>query len=243
MKRRTRTAAAVLAAAILCGAVPYTVGDTAFYRPEIIAKAEEGSAAETKLVASGAEYSLGDTIYFGGEDVYVIMNDRYESANNWKGVTRTFSYLEYRSNFHQYDVGGTGIWITSDELTPPPTGIKVSGSGTLSDPYTFSLIQSTGSETLSDGQYRQTAHKDGKYYNRFVFVVPKSEFEGKSKAKFTATYDGTEYFFETDKYYTGVISSGITYTPASDESVMFVVTVSSSFEVTGGSLVCSLIFE
>ncbi len=234
-----KTLAAAMALSLVGGGLPAITGGYDIYKPAIVA-----NAAETKLIAPGVEYALGDTIDFGGENVYVLMDDTNNSPTNWIGATRTFTYFEYRDNFHQYDVGSTGIWITSDkELTPPPTGVKVSGSGTQSDPYTFSLIQSTGNETLSDGQYRQTAQKDGKYYNRFVFVVPKSEFAGKSKARFTATFNGTEYFFDTDKYYTGVISSGITYTPASDDRVMFAVTVSSSFKIPGDQLVCRLNFE
>lgn len=239
MKKRMKTVAAFCAAAILCGAVPYTIGDTALYRSEIIAV-----AAETKLIASGAEYSIGDTIDFGNgdEDVYVIMDDNH-SPSIMNGQTRTITYIEYRSDFHQYDVGATGIWITSaDELTPPPTGVRVSGSGTVSEPYSFSLIQSTGNETLADDQYRQTAHKDDKYYTRFVFVTPKTDFASKSKAKFTATYNDTPYTYETSKYYTGMISNSIHYTAASADSVLFVVTVSSSSDISA-DLTCTLDFE
>ncbi len=89
MKKRTRTAAAVFAAAILCGAVPYSVGDTAFYRPEIIAKAEEGSTAATKLIAPGVEYGLGDTIDFGSDEVWVLMDAENSIKNNMAGQTRT----------------------------------------------------------------------------------------------------------------------------------------------------------
>ena len=228
-----------MALSLVGGGLPATTGGYDIYKPAIVA-----NAAETKLIASGGEYYLGDTIDFGSDEVIVRMDDSSPSGTNMAGQDRMFTYIQYSSEYHQYDVGRTDIWITSDEeLTPPPTGVKVSGSGTLSEPYTFSLIQSTGNETLDDGQYMQTAHKDGKYYTRFVFVVPKSKFAGKSKTRFTATYNGTEYFFDTDKYYTGVISSGITYTPASDDSVMFAVTVSSSFKITGGALVCSLNFE
>lgn len=102
------------------------------------------------------------------------------------------------------------------------------------------IIKSQSS--LADGTYKQTAEKDGTYYTRFVFVKPKSEIEGKSKAKFTATYNGTDYTFETNTYYTGVTTNGVTYTPDSEDSVMFVVTVSSGSDISA-ALTCTLDFE
>ncbi len=234
MKPWRKTAAAVLAAAVLCGAAPYTGGA---FLPVITANAEDDGAAEPKLVVSGGEYGIGDTIYFGGDDVYVIMNDTSTSANNWRGVTRILDGIEYRSDFHQYMVGTTGIWITSDELPFLPTGIKVLGSGTESDPYTFTLI-----ESLEDGLYTQYAEQDGKYYTRFAFVTPKSEFAGKSQVKFTVDYDGTDYTYETSYYYTGMTANMINYKPASEDSVMFIVTVESS-ENIGEELTCELNFD
>ena len=74
--------------------------------------------------------------------------------------------------------------------------------------------------TLADGQLKQTAQLGDIYYTRFVFVVPKSEFAGKSKAKFTANYNGKAYPFETNYYYIGVISNGIIYTSASEDSAV-----------------------
>ncbi|MBQ3940026.1 MAG: BspA family leucine-rich repeat surface protein [Oscillospiraceae bacterium] len=97
-------------------------------------------------------------------------------------------------------------------------------------------------QTLADGKYKQTAKKDGTYYTRFVFVTPKSEIAGKSKAKFTATHDGTEYTYETNKYYTGMISNSINYTAASADSVLFVVTVSSGSDISA-DLTCDITFE
>lgn len=96
---------------------------------------------------------------------------------------------------------------------------------------------------LPDGKYKQTAEKNGTYYTRFVFVVPKTDFAGKSKAKFTATYQDTPYTFETNTYYTGVISNGVTYNPASSgDRAMFVVTVSSGSDISA-DLTCKLDFE
>ena len=95
---------------------------------------------------------------------------------------------------------------------------------------------------LPDGKYKQGAQKDDAYYTRFVFVVPKAQFAGKSKAKFTATYDGKDYTYETTSYYTGVISNGIEYTAASADSALFVVTISSGSYIYN-DLTCTLDFE
>ena len=96
--------------------------------------------------------------------------------------------------------------------------------------------------TLADGTYKQTASKDGKYYTRFVFVKPKSDIEGKSKAKFTAHYNGTDYSFETSSYYTGMTSNGISYKLESEDSVMFVVTITSGSDISA-DLTCDIDFE
>ncbi|WP_295084589.1 hypothetical protein [Ruminococcus sp.] len=95
---------------------------------------------------------------------------------------------------------------------------------------------------LADGQYKQTAQKDENYYTRFVFVVPKIDFAGKSNAKFTATHNSIPYTYETSKYYTGMTTNGITYTPASDDSAIFVVTISSGSDISD-ELTCTLDFE
>ena len=95
---------------------------------------------------------------------------------------------------------------------------------------------------LADGEYKQTASKDGKYYTRFVFVKPKSEIEGKSKAKFTAHYNNADYTFDTTKYYTGMTSNGIYYKLESRDSVMFVVTISSGSDISA-DLTCDIDFE
>lgn len=103
------------------------------------------------------------------------------------------------------------------------------------------------STKLTDEEYTQKAtYTDPDtgaetYYTRYVFVKAKSDIEGKSKATFTATYNGTPYTYETNTYYTGVTSNGITYTPA-ENSVLFVVTVSSSSDISEG-LTCELKLE
>ena len=95
----------------------------------------------------------------------------------------------------------------------------------------------------ADDAVKEHILKNGTYYTRFVFVVPKTNFAGKSSAKFTATYNGTDYTFETNTYYTSVISNGVTYTPASaNDRAMFVVTVSSGSDISA-DLTCKLDFE
>lgn len=96
--------------------------------------------------------------------------------------------------------------------------------------------------TLTDGKWTQKAQSGSKYYTRYVFVKPKSDIEGKSKATFTATYNDTPYTYETSTYYTAVISNGTLYTPASEDSVLFVVTVSSDSDISA-DLTCKLDFE
>ena len=102
------------------------------------------------------------------------------------------------------------------------------------------------STTLADGKYMQSADKDGKHYIRYVFVMDKSELESKSKAKFTATLkkDGVDIVkeFETNTYYTGMTSNGITYTPASTNSIMLVVTITGVSKDQENDLTCKMSF-
>ncbi len=97
----------------------------------------------------------------------------------------------------------------------------------------------TAEKNVQTATYTDPDTGDKTYYTRYVFVKAKSDIEGKSKATFTATYNGTPYTYETSTYYTGVTSNGITYTPASEDSVLFVVSVSSSSDISAG-LTCEL---
>ncbi|MCR4645286.1 MAG: DUF6273 domain-containing protein [Oscillospiraceae bacterium] len=115
-------------------------------------------------------------------------------------------------------------------------------NGQYETDYASELVELDLTPELADGKYMQTAEKDGTYYTRFVFVEPKSEIKGKSKAIFTATYNGKDYRFETNTYYTGVTTNGMTYTPGSKNSVLFVVTVSSGSDISN-DLTCKLDFE
>ncbi len=159
--------------------------------------------------------------------------------------------------------GCTGIKLSATQTEDYTIEYRVpaSGEGTISDNALTNMFMNTGgiftgtpdinkiyymkkveSTALADGEFKQTAKSMDKYYTRFVFVVPKSNFEGKGKAKFTVHYNGIDYSFDTNTYYTGVISNGITYTPESEKSAIFVVTVSSSFDISA-DLTCTLDFE
>ena len=126
-------------------------------------------------------------------------------------------------------------------------GIKVTGGeGTQENPFTIAPI---GDYQLENGTYKQTLITPNRaHYTRFVFVKPKSEIEGKSKAVFTATNkNGVTKKFETSTYYTGMTSNSEYFTPADENSVMFIVTVKAK-ETEDDSeplkdLTCTLDFE
>lgn len=125
-------------------------------------------------------------------------------------------------------------------------GLEVTGgNGTQEDPFTIEPIREL---SLVDGNYKQTSFDEGTHYARFVFVKPKSELEGKSKAVFTATNkNGVTKKFETSTYYTGMTSNGEYFTPADENSVMFIVTVSANNTIDDREplkgLTCTLDFE
>ena len=77
---------------------------------------------------------------------------------------------------------------------------------------------------LGIGTYKQYADKDGKHLIRYVFVKPISEIEGKSKATFTAKYNGRELTFPTNTYYTGLRYNGQQY-QLTKGCVLFAVTI------------------
>lgn len=139
----------------------------------------------------------------------------------------------------------------------PPTGISNALAGLSSDceivvpkesvtAYKDVLGESAnvidGTPLVAGNTYKQTAQKDGKYYTRFVFVKTVSDLNNYSKAKFIARYNGTDYFKETSRYYTSMTSNKISYKPDSEESVLFVVTISSGSDISG-SLTCDITFE
>ncbi|SHM52372.1 hypothetical protein [Ruminococcus flavefaciens] len=148
------------------------------------------------------------------------------------------------------DLSGFDITYGTDDshtaATPPTAAGKyyayVTPNSTNTDyEGTAKSAQFIVNGTLADGKYEQYATKDGKNYTRFVFVKPKSEIAGKNKGVFSATLGETTKTFDTTTYYTGVTSNGIHYTVADEDSVMFVVTVSSTGSLDG--LTCELDFE
>ena len=143
--------------------------------------------------------------------------------------------------YYDYKTGSTAILPNVTIYVPATVVADYKNAENWSD-YADRIIGYSDTQ-LPDGKYKQTAEKDGTYYTRFVFVVPKTDFAGKSKALFTATYNGADYTYDTNTYYTGVISNGITYNPASAEDrAMFVVTVSSGSDISA-DLKCKLDFE
>lgn len=80
--------------------------------------------------------------------------------------------------------------------------------------------------------YKQKTQANGKYYTRFVFVKTKDEIAGKNKVKFTATCGDKTGTFETEYYYTAVMTGGVKYVPDSEDSVLLVVTVTSSTDIS-----------
>lgn len=150
------------------------------------------------------------------------------------------------TDFSEFDItyGTTAETASADFPTAPGKYYAFVTAKADSENYTGTATseQFIVNGTLADGTYKQTATKDGKYYTRFVFVKPKSEIEGKSKAKFTAHYNGTDYPFETTSYYTGMTSNGISYTLESEDSVMFVVTITSGSDISA-DLTCDIDFE
>lgn len=126
-------------------------------------------------------------------------------------------------------------------------GLEVTGgNGTQENPFTIAPI---GDYQLENGTYKQTMKTQYRdHYTRFVFVKPKSEIEGKGKAVFTATNkNGVTKKFETSTYYTGMTSNSEYFTPADENSVMFIVTVKAHATKDDSEplegLTCTLDFE
>ncbi len=159
-------------------------------------------------------------------------------------VERAETLTALRSNafvYHDYEAGSTAI-LPDVTIYVPAEKIEEYKHAENWSEYADRIIGYSDTK-LPDGKYKQTAEKNGTYYTRFVFVVPRTDFAGKSKALFTATYNGTDYTYETSTYYTGVISNGVTYNPASSsDRAMFVVTITSGSDISA-DLTCKLDFE
>lgn len=178
------------------------------------------------LTANGSEMELLDTSNAAAENgtLYYALSENANTAptSGWSAAAPTGK-----------EAGTYYVWY------------KAVGDNGYADTEPVCLTVEIGAAdtTLVTGKtYKQTASKDGKYYTRFVFVKPKSEIEGKSKAKFTAHYNNADYTFDTTSYYTGMTSNGIYYKLESDDSVMFVVTISSGSDISA-DLTCDIDFE
>ena len=236
--------------------------DTSPYQLELVYEGEPIEEYDT-TVGVGTKWMIGDII---NTDAYFNVDIQCWHENSFF-VSKTVQFLKGRLhqcvdstvqgdewNSISFDYIMRPVYLSEDEAgfchgfytdfafkTTPESvlGIEVTGgSGTKEDPFTIAPIKN---DKLADGKYTQTATKGGKNYTRFVFVKSKSELEGKSKAVFSATLNGNTKTFETSTYYTGMTSNGEYFTPASEDSVMFVVTVSSEKSLDG--LTCTLDFE
>ena len=94
--------------------------------------------------------------------------------------------------------------------------------------YRYVRIEMKNQRLKTGLKYRQTAQHEDKYYVRFVFVRPKSEFKNADKVIYTIHYKDETCTCESQYYYTSMISNGISYIPDSADSCLLVVTVSSS---------------
>ena len=128
------------------------------------------------------------------------------------------------------DIESNGVTATRDSATQ----VTVSGTPTADVEITIPDAINT---KLPDDKYAQGAVVDNVNYTRFVYVLPLSELNGKKQAKFTVTKGDASATFDTSYYYTGMVSSGVTYIPANETSVMLIC------NVKGGApeeLTCSL---
>lgn len=183
---------------------------------------------------------------------YVIVHDSdtnsYKSCNSYSIPNITLGCMpsdaKYYSGMIDLDWTQSIRFVGNVESFK---GIEVTGgNGTQEDPFTIAQI---GDYQLENGTYKQTLKAQySDHYTRFVFVKPKSEIEGKSKAVFTATNkNGLTKKFETSTYYTGMTTNSEYFTPADENSVMFIVTVKAHAtkddEDPLKDLTCTLDFE
>ncbi|MBR7039689.1 MAG: hypothetical protein IKI21_10665 [Oscillospiraceae bacterium] len=229
--------------AAIGGAPFFTNGDINIHGGIINAKAYSGAAA----IGGGSDRACGTINIYGGEVSASLVHATY-SASIGGGYCSKGGTVNV--------LGGTVTAYDQNELSVPTwsiaTGATIKAGANKDEAV---KVDEVGSEkyvhieapthlltSLDDGVYKQTAAMDGKYYTRFVFVRPKSELEGKSKAIFTAHYGNKAPTSETNIYYTGVTTNGVTYTPASEDSVMLVVTIKSSANISD-DLTCTVAFE
>lgn len=116
------------------------------------------------------------------------------------------------------DIESNGVTATRTD----DTTVTVSGTPTADASI---VIPDAVLTSLPDGKYAQGAVVDNVNYTRFVYVLPLTELAGKKKATFTVTKGDASASFDTSYYYTGMVSSGVTYIPANVTSVMLICNV------------------
>ena len=196
-----------------------------------------------------------ESVTFNG-NVGTIKAFGFDSNSSLKNVTFNGSVERFNYNAFVYcpsletvtltpQANGT-LYIEEDVTDNTTAKIKYANtSGYLYDGDTKiedeSLISDLQGKTLTwkadtilktGTTYKQKAQANGKYYTRFVFVKTKDEIAGKNKVKFTATCGDKTGTFETEYYYTAVMTGGVKYVPDSEDSVLLVVTVTSSTDIS-----------
>ena len=214
---------------------------------------KDGNTLKWNGTPSNSVSLSGSSLYLEGissVNFVIEMPADLSNATVTLGADNTVSSVTVGGNeitdFSEFDItyGTTAETASADFPTAPGKYYAFVTAKTDSENYTGTATseQFIVNGTLADGTYKQTAVSGGKCFTRFVFVKPLSVTEGKTKAKFTAHYKDQTFSFESSEYYTSMVSNGITYTPSSEGSVLFVVTVQSGSDISA-DLTCDLAFE
>ena len=149
-----KTMAAALALTLVGGGAPtLSGGGFDVLKPAIVA-----NAAETKTIAVGATYAIGDTIHLGSS-AYILTDDSETEAVSVAAGDYLIPSAEYKSGYGQFKFAP--IFNGSLLVTPPEggstnsdyvVGVKVvSGNGTSASPYKFEVLyKSTVSVTSAN---------------------------------------------------------------------------------------------
>ena len=137
MKRRTKTAAALLLAlSLTAGALPVQKG--AVLSGSVIT----ASAAQEKVIGSKVYWQTGDTIDFGAS-AYINFDDMNDGGTEMSGK-HTLTYNKYwtDSGQHLFNMSESyNTFYISSQNTAEPWGIQVTGGdGELGTPYTFKAL-------------------------------------------------------------------------------------------------------
>lgn len=120
------------------------------------------------------------------------------------------------------------------------TSAELYGASNFAQISQVKIYYMEGSVSLADNKYKQTADSEGVHYIRYVWVMPKEDVESHKKAVITAEYGEETRSFKTNIYYTGITTNGITYVPASKDSVMIIATITGIPAENEEQLVCEL---